>query len=118
MAQKAKIAVTGATGRQGFVVAKELLANNFDVLAIVRSPDAPQARALASLGAEIAIAEFDNGDALEAAFAAIVRSNTSFAPLNIIGHKTDQAFAANCLCAQARHSVRNGECSSRSEWLA
>lgn len=45
--------ITGATGAQGGLVARELLSRGHSVRALVRTPDAPQARELAQLGAEL-----------------------------------------------------------------
>ena len=47
------ILVTGATGRQGGAVARHLLDDGFTVRAFVREPDAPPARTLAQLGAQL-----------------------------------------------------------------
>ncbi|MEN6426140.1 MAG: NmrA/HSCARG family protein [Phycisphaerales bacterium] len=58
------ILVTGATGRQGGVVARELLARRFRVRAMTRRPDSEQARELADLGADIVQGDFDDVDSL------------------------------------------------------
>ena len=47
---KCSIVVTGATGKQGGAVARKLVADGWDVCALVRDPDKPAARALAGLG--------------------------------------------------------------------
>lgn len=61
------ILVTGATGKQGGVVAKELLGRGYRVRALTRNPAAEPARVLASLGAEVIRGDFDDPSSLEAA---------------------------------------------------
>ncbi|MFY1829551.1 NmrA/HSCARG family protein [Myxococcus fulvus] len=58
------VLVTGATGRQGGAVARHLLHRGHRVVAYVRNPDAPGARALETLGAELAVGTFDDVDTL------------------------------------------------------
>jgi uncharacterized protein YbjT (DUF2867 family) len=62
------IAVTGATGRQGGAVARHLLADGWRVRALTRRPDAPAARALADLGAEVVRADMIHKNDLVHAF--------------------------------------------------
>ena len=64
-----KIAVTGATGRQGGAVARELLANGYPVRALTRRPEGVEAKELAGLGAEIMAADLDDAASLKAALA-------------------------------------------------
>jgi uncharacterized protein YbjT (DUF2867 family) len=47
------ILVSGATGRQGGAVARQLLKRRFRVRALTRSPEQESARKLADQGAEI-----------------------------------------------------------------
>lgn len=61
------VAVAGATGVQGGAAARALLDQGFAVRALTRTPDSPAARELLRLGAEIAPADFDDGDSLDAA---------------------------------------------------
>lgn len=65
------IAVTGATGRQGFAVARRLREAGFGVRAIVRDNAGPAVQRLKALGAEIAVAAFDDLDAMRRAFAGV-----------------------------------------------
>lgn len=58
------VLVTGATGRQGGAVARQLLKRGHRVTAFVRNPDAPAAEELRSMGAELAVGDFDNVDAI------------------------------------------------------
>ena len=47
------IPVIGATGRQGGVTARHLLAGGWHVRALVRHPDSPESQALAVAGVEL-----------------------------------------------------------------
>jgi uncharacterized protein YbjT (DUF2867 family) len=60
MSTPKRILVTGATGLQGGAVARALLERGHAVRAFVRKPDAPAARALADLGAELAQGDLDD----------------------------------------------------------
>lgn len=61
------ILVTGATGKQGGAVARELLARGHKVTALTRKPDSPSARSLAQLGAKVAKGDLDDAASLERA---------------------------------------------------
>jgi len=63
------ILVTGATGRQGGAVARELLVKKHKVRAMTRKPQGEPARALAKLGAEVVAGDFDDAASLERALA-------------------------------------------------
>jgi len=54
------ILVTGATGKQGGAVARELLAHGHSLRALTRHPDSQAARALAGLGAEVIRGDLDD----------------------------------------------------------
>ena len=58
------ILVTGATGQQGGVVAKNLLSRGWAVRAMTRNPDSESALALKSNGAEIVKADLNDPDTL------------------------------------------------------
>jgi uncharacterized protein YbjT (DUF2867 family) len=62
------IAVTGATGQQGSVVARHLLAQGWKVRALTRDPNKLAAQALAAAGAEIVPGDLDQRAELDAAF--------------------------------------------------
>jgi uncharacterized protein YbjT (DUF2867 family) len=64
MANEKNILVTGATGRQGGAVARELLAKGYQVRALTRKPDEENARALAQLGAKVVQGNFDDAASL------------------------------------------------------
>jgi len=58
------VLVTGATGRQGGAVARHLLARGHHVTAFVRDVRSPAAVELRSLGAKLAVGDFDDVDSL------------------------------------------------------
>jgi len=59
------IVVTGATGKQGGAIARELLARGHKVRAMTRKPDSPAAREIAKLGAEVVAGDLDDATSLE-----------------------------------------------------
>jgi uncharacterized protein YbjT (DUF2867 family) len=63
------ILVSGATGKQGGAVARELLAAGHKVRAMTRHPDGEPARALRALGAEVVRADYDDPATLSPALA-------------------------------------------------
>jgi uncharacterized protein YbjT (DUF2867 family) len=58
------ILITGATGKQGGAVARHLLAESARIRAVTRKPESPAARALASQGAEVVAADFEDEAAM------------------------------------------------------
>jgi uncharacterized protein YbjT (DUF2867 family) len=71
MDDKKIIAVLGATGAQGGGLARAILNDSdggFTVRAITRNADSPVAKELVQLGAEIAVADFDDESSLDEAF--------------------------------------------------
>src|SRR5918999_976637 len=72
MPEKKIIAVIGATGAQGGGLVRAIQADRsgeFAVRAITRKPDSEKAQALRASGAEVIMADADNSDTLERAFA-------------------------------------------------
>jgi uncharacterized protein YbjT (DUF2867 family) len=63
------ILVSGATGQQGGAVARQLIARGFKVRAMTRKPGEAEARALASLGAEVVAGDLNDAASLERALA-------------------------------------------------
>jgi uncharacterized protein YbjT (DUF2867 family) len=61
------VLVTGATGRQGNAVARELLVRGHKVKAMTRKPEGEGATALARLGAEVVRGDLDDAASLERA---------------------------------------------------
>jgi uncharacterized protein YbjT (DUF2867 family) len=68
MSTKGVIVVTGATGRQGGAVARQLLRDGWQVRAVTRKPNSQKARALATLGAEVIGADMSDRASLLPAF--------------------------------------------------
>jgi uncharacterized protein YbjT (DUF2867 family) len=64
-----RIVVTGATGRQGGAVARQLLARGFRVTAITRNEQQPAAVELRRLGADLVVADLNEPSSLDAALA-------------------------------------------------
>jgi len=78
---KKLVVVTGATGAQGFPIAKYLLSTNrYSVRAVTRKSDSPQAVLLKDLGAEVVRGDYDIPSTLAAAVsgADAVFCNTNF----------------------------------------
>jgi uncharacterized protein YbjT (DUF2867 family) len=67
MADQKSVLVTGATGKQGGAVARQLLARGYRVKAMTRKPEGDEARALAKLGAGVFLGDLDNAASLEKA---------------------------------------------------
>jgi uncharacterized protein YbjT (DUF2867 family) len=65
MSRLLTVLVTGATGKQGGVVARMLLSRGHRVHALIRSPDSPGAKALEHLGARLIPGDFEEVDTLE-----------------------------------------------------
>jgi len=80
MKEKKSILVTGATGKQGGAVARELLARGYRVRAMTRKPNEENAQALARLGAEIVQGDLDDAaslaEALRGAWGTFAVQNT------------------------------------------
>jgi uncharacterized protein YbjT (DUF2867 family) len=73
MAITGVVAVVGATGQQGGATARALLDAGVAVRALVRNPEKPAAQRLASLGAELVVADLDDPATLRAAFDRVSR---------------------------------------------
>ena len=67
MSGKLNVLVTGATGKQGGHLARELLERGHSVRALTRKPESPAAAALAALGATIVRGDFEDQGTLERA---------------------------------------------------
>src|SRR5260221_298445 len=61
------VLVTGATGKQGGHLARELLARRHTVRALTRKPESPAAAALAARGVTIVPGDFEDQQSLERA---------------------------------------------------
>jgi uncharacterized protein YbjT (DUF2867 family) len=62
-----RVLVTGATGKQGSAVARQLNKRGHQVVALVRQPDAAAARALAAVGIELAAGDLADAETLRKA---------------------------------------------------
>jgi uncharacterized protein YbjT (DUF2867 family) len=104
------IAVVGATGAQGGGLVRAILADparQFAVRALTRKPDAPAAKELAGLGAEIVAADTDDAASLERAFAG---AYGAFCLTNFWEHFSvdrEQAQARNMAAAARAAGVRH-----------
>ena len=67
MAGKLKVLVTGATGKQGGHLVRELLARGHSVRALTRRPESPAAAALAERGVTIVPGDFEDQGSLQRA---------------------------------------------------
>ena len=67
MSGKLNVLVTGATGKQGGHLVRELLARGHSVRALTRKPESPAAAALAERGVTIVPGDFDDQGSLERA---------------------------------------------------
>jgi uncharacterized protein YbjT (DUF2867 family) len=67
MAGKLNVLVTGATGKQGGHLVRELLARGHSVRALTRKPESPGAAALAARGVTIVSGDFEDQGSLERA---------------------------------------------------
>lgn len=67
MSDKLSVLVTGATGKQGGHLVRELLARGHSVHAMTRKPESPAAAALADRGVTIVPGNFDDEGSLESA---------------------------------------------------
>jgi uncharacterized protein YbjT (DUF2867 family) len=65
MKTQGSILITGATGKQGGAVARELLARGENVRAMTRKPESEAAQALADLGAQIVQGDLDDAESLK-----------------------------------------------------
>ncbi|MCP3169035.1 NmrA/HSCARG family protein [Myxococcus qinghaiensis] len=107
-AHSLSVLVTGATGNQGGAVARHLLHRGHRVVAYVRQPESPAARSLQSLGAELAVGDFDDVDALARAAESVDAFYAMATPFETgveaeIRHGMNQVDAARL--AEVKHFV-------------
>ena len=67
MADKKTVLITGATGKQGGAVLRELAGKGFALRAMTRKPDSDAAHALANAGAEVVAGNLDDVGSLQKA---------------------------------------------------
>jgi len=69
MADQRTVLITGATGKQGGAILRELAGKGFDLRGMTRHPEGEAARALASTGARVVRGDLDDPASLRAALA-------------------------------------------------
>lgn len=79
---KEKILVTSATGHVGFPAASELLSLGFQVRAFVRNPNAPVAKRLEELGAELFVGDLNQINDLRKSLKGVQRAFHCSPPIN------------------------------------
>jgi uncharacterized protein YbjT (DUF2867 family) len=100
------VLVTGATGKQGGHLVRELLARGHSVRALTRKPESPAAAALAERGVTIVPGNFDDEGSLERAARGV---DTVFAMSTPFegGSKTETLEGINILRAASRVRVKH-----------
>jgi uncharacterized protein YbjT (DUF2867 family) len=106
MAKPLNVLVTGATGKQGGRLVRELLARGHSVRALTRKPESPAAAALAQLGVSIVPGNFDDEGSLERAARGV---DTVFAMSTPFegGSKTEAREGINLVRAASRARVKH-----------
>jgi uncharacterized protein YbjT (DUF2867 family) len=106
MTDKLNVLVTGATGKQGGHLVRELLARGHSVRALTRKPESPAAAALAERGVTIVPGNFDDEGSLERAARGV---DTVFAMSTPFegGSKTETLEGINILRAASRVRVKH-----------
>jgi len=104
---KCTIVVAGATGKQGGAVARKLVADGWDVRALVRDADKPAARALAGLGVSLVTGNLDDAESLHRAVdgAYGVYSMQSWADGVDAEERQGKALAEAAAAARVEHFV-------------
>ncbi|MFI0938534.1 NmrA family NAD(P)-binding protein [Streptomyces sp. NPDC021020] len=113
------VVVTGATGNQGGATARRLLAGGRAVRALVRDKASPRAGALADIGAELVVADFDEpstlAPALEGAAGLFAVPPTTYGPGGsdqALEVARGRALADAAVAAGVRHVVFTGVAST------
>jgi uncharacterized protein YbjT (DUF2867 family) len=106
MSGKLNVLVTGATGKQGGHLVRELLARGHSVRALTRKPESPAAAELAELGVTIVSGNFDDEGSLERAARGV---DTVFAMSTPFegGSKAETLEGINLLRAASRVRVKH-----------
>jgi uncharacterized protein YbjT (DUF2867 family) len=106
MSGKLNVLVTGATGKQGGHLVRELLARGHSVRALTRKPESPAAAALAERGVTIVPGNFDDEGSLERAARGV---DTVFAMSTPFegGSKTEAIEGINIFRAASRVRVKH-----------
>jgi uncharacterized protein YbjT (DUF2867 family) len=104
MAGKLNVLVTGATGKQGGHLVRELLAHGHSVRALTRKPESPAAAALAERGVTVVKGDFDDEAGLERAARGVDTVFAMSTPYES-GAKTETREGINILRAAAAAGV-------------
>jgi uncharacterized protein YbjT (DUF2867 family) len=100
------VLVTGATGKQGGHLVRELLARGHSVRALTRKPESPAAAALAERGATIVKADFEEEGSLERAARGVDTVFAMSTPFES-GEKTETREGINLVRAAATAGVKH-----------
>ena len=106
MSSKLSVLVTGATGKQGGHLVRELLARGHSVRALTRKPDSPAAVALADRGVAIIPGNFDDEGSLERAARGVDTVFAMSTPFEA-GAKTETSEGLNIVRAASRVRVKH-----------
>jgi uncharacterized protein YbjT (DUF2867 family) len=106
MSGKLNVLVTGATGKQGGHLVRELLARGHSVRALTRKPDSPAAAALAERGVTIVKADFEEEGSLERAARGVDTVFAMSTPFES-GEKTETREGINLVRAAATAGVKH-----------
>ena len=105
-AGKLSVLVTGATGKQGGHLVRELLSRGHSVRALTRKPESPAAAALAELGVTVVPGNFDDEGSLERAAHGVDTVFAMSTPYEA-GVKTETNEGINILRAAQRVRVKH-----------
>jgi uncharacterized protein YbjT (DUF2867 family) len=117
------ILVTGATGHQGGAAARHLLADGWNVRALVRDIEKPAAIALAEAGAELFLGDLDDPGSLEAAVWGAYGVHSVQVPSSVEAETTrSRHLASAAKAADVKHfvysSVIGADRESALPWVA
>ncbi len=92
-----KVFLTGGTGFIGQALTRALLARQWQVIALVRNPNSPQARSLAAMGARCLLGDVTNRESMRAAMtgADIVIHNAGMYEYGVDAAARQHMYAAN-----------------------
>jgi uncharacterized protein YbjT (DUF2867 family) len=106
MSSKLNVLVTGATGKQGGHLVRELLERGHSVRALTRKPESPAAKELADRGVTIVPGNFDDEGSLERAARGVDTVFAMSTPYES-GAKTETQEGINILRAASRVRVKH-----------
>jgi uncharacterized protein YbjT (DUF2867 family) len=106
MSSKLNVLVTGATGKQGGHLVRELLARGHSVRALTRKPESPAAAALAERGVTIVPGNFDDQGSLERAARGVDTVFAMSTPFES-GEKTETREGINIVRAVSTVGVKH-----------